>query len=581
MFFLRYLRRELTRRRGRTLLTTLGLAVGVALVASVSALSAGLDEAQQGVLDPLASVGTDLVVSRGQSQPEQAGFGPGGAGPGGGGVIGGQGGGSVAEETQSVVTDLSKLGEPGDQFDHSFFLPSTQLSFDETEADAIAELDGVDEVAAGLTVQVSHQAGTVPEIVAEIETGGETIEQEIEIEPLTAEEQAEVEDCLADLQPEEGATDGGGDPNSGAAEPSVEPAQAGPPGGGPGLRFGPGFQECLPERFQRQIARITIPQQTLQQVIDPPETDITTESWVAAGVDASKPTLGLITPAQIVDGEFLTSGGSGEVVVASGHAVQQGWAVGDTITVNERDFEIVGLAKAPLGGQSADVYFHLDELQELSDRQGRVNVVLVRAADAGSVTALGDEIGEVFDSAEVTSAAQLADQVSGSLVDAANLVEGVGVIFGIVVLVVVVALASLLTLTSIAKRTREIGTLKAIGWGQGRVIRQVLGESLVQGLLGGLLGAALGLGAIWSIQTLAPGLTATAPAASGPSDGLFGLGQVEAAGQESATIELDAPIDVTNLATAIALAIGGGLVAGAAGAWRASRLRPADALREV
>ena len=39
----------------------------------------------------------------------------------------------------------------------------------------------------------------------------------------------------------------------------------------------------------------------------------------------------------------------------------------------------------------------------------------------------------------------------------------------------------LLTLSSVAKRTKELGTLKAIGWPQSKVVRQVSGESLVQG----------------------------------------------------------------------------------------------------
>ena len=52
MFFLGYLRSELVRRKSRTILTVLGLAVGVSLVIAVSALSRGLDEAQAKALEP-------------------------------------------------------------------------------------------------------------------------------------------------------------------------------------------------------------------------------------------------------------------------------------------------------------------------------------------------------------------------------------------------------------------------------------------------------------------------------------------------------------------------------------------------
>ena len=88
MFFLRYLRSELVLRKSRTILTVLGLAVGVSLVIAVSALSRGLDRAQAKALDPLSSIGTDLTVTLAPQQSQDG-------GPGGGFRGGGFGGGGV------------------------------------------------------------------------------------------------------------------------------------------------------------------------------------------------------------------------------------------------------------------------------------------------------------------------------------------------------------------------------------------------------------------------------------------------------------------------------------------------------
>jgi ABC-type lipoprotein release transport system permease subunit len=55
----------------------------------------------------------------------------------------------------------------------------------------------------------------------------------------------------------------------------------------------------------------------------------------------------------------------------------------------------------------------------------------------------------------------------------------------------------------------------------------------------------------------------------------------EGAAGNTLDIALTAPVSVTTVGLAVVLALGGGLVAGGFGAWRASRLRPADALRRV
>lgn len=106
-------------------------------------------------------------------------------------------------------------------------------------------------------------------------------------------------------------------------------------------------------------------------------------------------------------------------------------------------------------------------------------------------------------------------------------------------------------------------------------------EALAQGLLGGLLGAALGAGAAGLIGALAPRLEATVAAAPTPAlfRGPFGQGAVDA--PMATTVALDAPVGAGLLALAVALAILGGLLAGAVGGLRAARLRPADALRHV
>ena len=86
------------------------------------------------------------------------------------------------------------------------------------------------------------------------------------------------------------------------------------------------------------------------------------------------------------------------------------------------------------------------------------------------------------------------------------------------------------------------------------------------------------LGVIAALLITAFGPSLTASSTSGGN--LLGLGAATARTATS-TVSLDAPIGIGILAIGFGLALLGGLIAGTAGALRAARLRPADALRQV
>ena len=480
MFFFAYLRSELVRRKGRTILTVLGLAVGVSLVIVVSALSRGLDKAQAKALDPLSSIGTDLTVTlapQSQDTPQGGGFGRGGFGGSGREVI---------QANQSAVTDLSKLGKPGTQFVHDFFLPGTQLTFPESSAAQIAKVPGVASVSSGLILAAVHQSGTVPKIVATIKTGGQQLQVNQAIKPPSAADFAKMRACLAKA----GVTFGGGGGQGGGGQ-----GGGGLGGGQQGGGDRSAFQKCLPAGLRRFRGSVTTPEQTLQQVVNPPQTNIKSSAYSIAGVDLSTPGIGVVTASLVSSGKFIVAtagGGSHQALLASSYASQHGLKVGSKLNLNGTLFTVVGLVRPPLGGQTADVYITLPQLQVLASQKNNVNVVLVRATSGASVAAVQKQIETQFPRAQVASAKQVADSISGSLVDAANLSKRLGIALAALAAVAAFLLAILLTLSSVGKRVRELGTLKALGWTQWQVVRQVMGESLAQGVLGGLLGVVLG-----------------------------------------------------------------------------------------
>jgi len=185
----------------------------------------------------------------------------------------------------------------------------------------------------------------------------------------------------------------------------------------------------------------------------------------------------------------------------------------------------------------------------------------------------------------VTDQDDLANEVTGSVTSTASLANDLGKWLSVLVLIAAFAVASLLTMAAVARRVREFGTLKALGWRSSRIVAQVLGESVAIGLLGGAAGIGLGYLGATLIDKLAPKLSATIGAVNSASvsggSGAGGALKALAGSPHTVSVSLTAPVTLTAILLAVVLAVAGGLVAGSFGGWRAARLRPAAALARV
>jgi len=641
MFAMGYAWNELRRRWSRTVVTAVGLAAGVGLVMGIVGVSDGLTQAQNKVLSPLSSVGTDIIVTRTVDATASSGstatttttaptggggFGGPGAGGGGGGFFGagagrGRGGASgiaslnasdqaaLLNANSSVLTDLAKLGPAGTQFTYDFFVPGTLITFPQAAVSDVAAIKGVASAVPGLSLQALHETGTVPSETDTVTTGGQTITSVQRPPPLTAAQEDSVRACLAAsgaFGTTSTSTPGGttatstpsgtgnsGPGRTGTSTPGGTTATTAPGGfgGGRGLgggggfggaAFGAAFSKCLPASYQQYEAQVVVPEQTITRVLNPPTTDTETKSYTVAGVNPADTSTGLITTAQVVSGKWYGAKPADEILVNTAYASTNNIKVGQQLTIDKTAFTVVGLVNPTLTGDTSDIYFDLSTLQTLASNDSRVNEVLVKVTKSSDVSAVAAAIHNELPGAQVLTSKSLANSVTGSLSNAHTLATHLGGALAIIVLLAAFLIAALLTLSSIAKRVREIGTLRAIGWSRGRVVRQIVGETVGIGILGGILGVAVGVAVCALIGAVGPSLTATS---SGAAVGASGVGavfhQATTAAATSSKIHLRAPIDVGIVLLGLGAAVVGGLVAGVAGGWRASRLAPAVALRDL
>jgi len=478
-----YLRRELAGRKKQTIIVAVGLAVAIALVIVVNALSAGVRDAQAQALESVYGVGTDLTVTGAAAEP-------------------GEGGGqrfefdSEAGETTDGTTSVSQSRLTAD------FMRGT---LDASTVESVASLDGVAAASGALSLTNITFSGEMPDR-SQMQQGG--------------------------------------------------PGESGePPAGGPDGAGGSAFD---------------------------------LDSFTVLGIDPDDTAVGPLSAVEVSEGRALAAGDAGELVavVDASYATTNEISVGDTIDVGGSEVEVVGLIASTSSDAdtAANVYIPLDVAQSLAGLDDVVSTVYVQATSANQIDAVQAEIEDSVAGATVSSQSDLASTVSSSLASASSLITNLGTWLSILVLAVALALAVLFTISGVTRRTREFGTLKAIGWSNGRVVGQVAGESVIQGLIGGAIGLAVGLAGIWIINLISPTISSTAASTGqagpgqggGPMGGGFG-----GMAQQAADVVLHAPITLWVVAAAVGIAIAGGLIAGAFGGWRAARLSPAEALRSV
>jgi len=202
---------------------------------------------------------------------------------------------------------------------------------------------------------------------------------------------------------------------------------------------------------------------------------------------------------RIVAGRDFRPGLREAVVSRAMSARFQGLGLDEEFAVQEGQFRVVGLFEAGGGAVESEVWTDRNVLAQTVNRTGSMSSLQLRAASAAAQEQLVNRVkaDEQIDLNAVTEAQYYADQAAQS-----GLLKIVGGMIAFFLTIGAMFAVANTMYGAIASRAREIGTLRALGFGRGSILMAFLLESLV--LCG--LGAALGcLGAL-ALQAATGGL---------------------------------------------------------------------------
>jgi len=216
----------------------------------------------------------------------------------------------------------------------------------------------------------------------------------------------------------------------------------------------------------------------------------------STGTDANVPLRGVEPAAfqvhsaiQIIDGRKFDTGRN-EIIVGVGALGEfAGLNLGSKLSVGRNEWTVVGIFTANGGIAESEIWTDATVLQGAYQGGNSFQSVFVRLNSPGAFQEFKDALtSDPRVNVKVVRQNEYYAEQSTILY---NLITGLGSLIAALMAVGAIFGALNTMYTAVASRTREIATLRALGFRSGPVVISVLIESLILSLLGGAIGAAL------------------------------------------------------------------------------------------
>lgn len=183
-----------------------------------------------------------------------------------------------------------------------------------------------------------------------------------------------------------------------------------------------------------------------------------------------------------INGRFLDPSGSGKVIEPGGSLDLK----------RNRPLRIVGVFEASGSTYEAEVWGDIDVIRKHLGREGIYSSARVRLASAADFDAFKDTIER--DPQLSVKVQREADYLASQSEQIAGLLTGMGIALAFLFSLAAIIGAVITMNAAVANRTREIGTLRALGFGKAAILFSFLFEAVLLSMLGAAIGSLLVLG---------------------------------------------------------------------------------------
>lgn len=237
---------------------------------------------------------------------------------------------------------------------------------------------------------------------------------------------------------------------------------------------------------------------------------------------SSQGTQDILPNAEIATGRMLNAQDEGQKVAVVGHKAAQngGFKLGSDVRYNRKNFfKVVGILKETGGLADSFILVPLLTMQKAQDIRGKVSYIALKLNDPSQAKTVAASLKKDFD-----VEAQTQSDFLKILDRAVSISDAIRFGISLIALIVGGLAVTNTVMMGVYERTREFGTMRAIGANPGFIRKLVLLESLILSVIGGLGGVVVGYLGIVGINIYTQNLSSISVAALTPRLMLIALG---------------------------------------------------------